>query len=145
MGYYNNIYQQGENSFLQNCKKSGVDGLIVVDLPWPENKKFAHKCKKYSITLRRRYTLKYICPTITNNHDLVLERRHLYSKYYFRRVTSHITVISIKINCCEKWSRARADPDPCLFFELSAVLGRDAFYQTSLPYQIHPNPFSFFP
>ena len=50
MGYYNLIYQNGENNFLKNCKLSKVDGLIVVDLPWPENKKFAKKCKKKSIT-----------------------------------------------------------------------------------------------
>lgn len=46
MGYYNLIYQIGENNFLKNCKLSKVDGLIVVDLPWPENRKFAKKCKK---------------------------------------------------------------------------------------------------
>ena len=33
MGYYNMIYQLGENKFLIECKKSKVDGLIVVDLP----------------------------------------------------------------------------------------------------------------
>jgi tryptophan synthase alpha chain len=49
MGYYNLIYQNGENNFLKNCKSSGVDGLIVVDLPWPENKPFSRKCKKKSI------------------------------------------------------------------------------------------------
>tara|TARA_S200000501_G_scaffold373323_1_gene420164 strand:+ start:1503 stop:2303 length:801 start_codon:yes stop_codon:yes gene_type:complete len=49
MGYYNLIYQNGENNFLINCKSSGVDGIIVVDLPWPENKFFAKKCKKKSI------------------------------------------------------------------------------------------------
>ena len=49
MGYYNLIYQNGENNFLNNCKKSGVDGLIIVDLPYPENKNFAKKCKKKSI------------------------------------------------------------------------------------------------
>lgn len=50
MGYYNLIYQVGENNFISNCKKNGVDGLIVVDLPWPENRSFAKKCKKNSIT-----------------------------------------------------------------------------------------------
>ena len=50
MGYYNLIYQSGENNFLKNCKSSKVDGLIVVDLPWPENKNFAEKCKKKSIS-----------------------------------------------------------------------------------------------
>ena len=49
MGYYNMIYQYGENKFLDKCKNSGVDGLIVVDLPWPENKLFSNKCKKKSI------------------------------------------------------------------------------------------------
>ena len=46
MVYYNMVYQYGENNFLNKCKKTGVDGLIVVDLPWPENKVFANKCKK---------------------------------------------------------------------------------------------------
>ena len=46
MGYYNIIYQYGENNFINMCQKIGVDGLIVVDLPYPENKNFAKKCKK---------------------------------------------------------------------------------------------------
>ena len=50
MGYYNMIYQFGENKFLEKCKNAGVSGLIVVDLPWPENKKFSKKCKKKSIS-----------------------------------------------------------------------------------------------
>ena len=50
MGYYNMIYQYGENKFIKKCKSSGVNGLIVVDLPWPENKNFAKKCKSNSIS-----------------------------------------------------------------------------------------------
>ena len=60
MGYYNLIYQSGENNFLNMCKKVGVDGLILVDLPWPENKKFANKCKKKSI-----YFIQLLSPTTT--------------------------------------------------------------------------------
>ena len=33
MGYYNPIYIYGVDRFLEDAKKSGVDGLIVVDLP----------------------------------------------------------------------------------------------------------------
>ena len=51
MGYYNMIYQYGENKFLKKCQKSKVDGLIVVDLPFPENKTFAKKCKKKKLIL----------------------------------------------------------------------------------------------
>ena len=60
MGYYNIIYQYGENSFLKKCKEVGVNGLIVVDLSWPENKDFSKKCKKYSI-----YFVQLLSPTTT--------------------------------------------------------------------------------
>ena len=50
MGYYNMIYQYGENKFLQKCKQVNVNGLIVVDLPWPDNRNFSKKCKKNSIS-----------------------------------------------------------------------------------------------
>ena len=60
MGYFNMIYQYGENKFLKNCNSSGVNGLIVVDLPWPENKNFAKKCKKKSI-----YFIQLLSPTTT--------------------------------------------------------------------------------
>ncbi len=61
MGYYNLIYQNGENNFLKNCKNSGVDGLIIVDLPYPENRGFAYKCKKKSITF-----VQLLSPTTSN-------------------------------------------------------------------------------
>ena len=49
MGYWNLILQFNENKFIKMCKKSGVSGLIIVDLPHPENKAFAKKCKKNGI------------------------------------------------------------------------------------------------
>ena len=33
MGYYNPIYQYGNENFISRCLNDGVDGLIVVDLP----------------------------------------------------------------------------------------------------------------
>ena len=56
------IFQYGEKNFLEKCKKVGVDGLIVVDLPWPENKSFAKKCKKKSI-----FFIQLLSPTTTKN------------------------------------------------------------------------------
>lgn len=61
MGYFNTIFQYGENLFLKDCKASGVDGIIVVDLPWPENKKFSDKCKKNSINF-----IQLISPTTSD-------------------------------------------------------------------------------
>tara|TARA_E500000331_G_scaffold248724_1_gene239165 strand:+ start:1036 stop:1833 length:798 start_codon:yes stop_codon:yes gene_type:complete len=75
MGYYNMIYQYGDNNFINICKKVGVDGLIVVDLPYPENKELAKKCKKKNINF-----IQLISPTtskarmkkiIKDSHDMV--------------------------------------------------------------------------
>tara|TARA_A100001234_G_C12329902_1_gene261269 strand:- start:43 stop:531 length:489 start_codon:yes stop_codon:yes gene_type:complete len=56
------VLQYGQNKFLNDCKKSKVDGLIIVDLPWPENKKFANKCRKKSISF-----VQLISPTTSKN------------------------------------------------------------------------------
>ena len=75
MGYYNLIYQSGENNFIKDCKVAGVDGLIVVDLPYPENKSFSKKCKKNSINF-----IQLLSPTtsrermkkiIKDSHDMI--------------------------------------------------------------------------
>ena len=75
MGYYNMIYQYNENNFIKKCKKSKVDGLIVVDLPYPENKSFANKCKKKGINF-----IQLVSPTtskkrlkkiIHDSHDMI--------------------------------------------------------------------------
>jgi tryptophan synthase alpha chain len=75
MGYFNLIYQYGENNFIKKCKSSEVDGLIVVDLPYPENKIFANKCKKKSINF-----IQLLSPTtskdrmkkiIKDSHDMI--------------------------------------------------------------------------
>ena len=75
MGYYNMIFQYKENKFLKKCKDVKVDGLIVVDLPYPENKKFASKCKKEGINF-----VQLVSPTtseirlkkiIKDSHDMI--------------------------------------------------------------------------
>ena len=75
MGYYNMIYQYGENNFLKKCKVSGVNGLIVVDLPWPENRKFSKKCKKKSISfiqlLSPTTSKKRMKSIIKDSHDMI--------------------------------------------------------------------------
>ena len=75
MGYYNMVYQYGENKFLKKCKQVGVNGLIVVDLPWPDNKLFAKKCKKNSISfvqlLSPTTSKKRMKRIINDSHDMV--------------------------------------------------------------------------
>mgnify|MGYP001254934424 CR=1 FL=1 len=75
MGYFNLVYQNGEDNFLKNCKLAGVDGLIIVDLPYPENKDFAKKCKKKSINfiqlLSPTTPIKRMRKIIKNSHDML--------------------------------------------------------------------------
>ena len=75
MGYYNMIFNYGENKFLKDCKKAGVSGIICVDLPWPENRVFAKKCRKKSINFIQLVapttTTKRIKKIIRDSHDMV--------------------------------------------------------------------------
>ena len=75
MGYFNLILQYGPLTFLKQCKKVGVDGLIIVDLPYPENKSFANQCKRNGITF-----VQLLSPTtskermkkiIKDSHDMI--------------------------------------------------------------------------
>ena len=75
MGYFNLILQYGPLTFLKQCKKVGVDGLIIVDLPYPENKFFANQCKQYDIIF-----VQLLSPTtskermkkiIKDSHDMI--------------------------------------------------------------------------
>jgi tryptophan synthase alpha chain len=51
MGYFNIIFQCGVERFLQKCKKAGIDGLIIVDLPMEESQEFEEITQKYNILL----------------------------------------------------------------------------------------------
>jgi tryptophan synthase alpha chain len=75
MGYFNLILQYETSAFLKQCKKVGVDGLIIVDLPYPENKSFANQCKHNGITF-----VQLLSPTtskermkkiIKDSHDMI--------------------------------------------------------------------------
>ena len=75
MGYYQMVYRYGERKFIKKCKQVGVSGLIIVDLPFPDNRQFAKLCKKNSITF-----VQLLSPTtskermkkiIANSHDMI--------------------------------------------------------------------------
>ena len=62
-------------AFIKKCKKVGVDGLIVVDLPYPENKFFSSQCKHQGLTF-----VQLLSPTtskermkkiINDSHDMI--------------------------------------------------------------------------
>ena len=64
MGYYNVIFHYGLKKFVENCKKNGVDGLIIVDLQPEEDSDLHQELKKNNIDL-----IRLIAPT-TNKERL---------------------------------------------------------------------------
>ncbi|ANB14479.1 tryptophan synthase TRP5 [Sugiyamaella lignohabitans] len=61
MGYYNPILQYGENKFVEDAKKAGVDGFLLVDLPPEEASRF----RKISSNSGLSY-IPLIAPSTTN-------------------------------------------------------------------------------
>jgi tryptophan synthase alpha chain len=49
MTYYNLVLQYGEEEFLKRCKKEGVDGILVSDLPVEESENLLSLCEKYEV------------------------------------------------------------------------------------------------
>jgi len=51
MTYVNPIYTYGTDRFMENCKKAGVDAIIVPDVPFDEKEELQPYCDKYGIIL----------------------------------------------------------------------------------------------
>ena len=64
MGYFNPIFQFGLKKFFQICKKVGVDGLIIVDLPPEEDSLIKNYTQQYNV-----YNIRLVTPT-TNKERL---------------------------------------------------------------------------
>lgn len=50
MGYFNPVLRYGEDRILTDCKASGVDGFIMVDLPPEEAVRFRNNCKNHGLS-----------------------------------------------------------------------------------------------
>lgn len=51
MTYINPIHTYGPDRFLHACQKTGIDGIIVPDLPYEEKEEILPFCQKYGVTL----------------------------------------------------------------------------------------------
>jgi len=51
MTYANVVYSYGAERFMEKCKETGIDGLILPDVPFEEKDEFAPVCRKYGIAL----------------------------------------------------------------------------------------------
>lgn len=49
--YINPIYTYGKQRFMERCRRAGIDGIIVPDLPFEEKQELAPDCEAYGIDL----------------------------------------------------------------------------------------------
>jgi tryptophan synthase alpha chain len=47
--YANSIFAYGKERFMERCRDSGIDGVVVPDIPYEEKDELADVCAKYSI------------------------------------------------------------------------------------------------
>jgi tryptophan synthase alpha chain len=77
MGYFNLILQYGTTAFLKKCRSVGVDGLIIVDLPYEESTYSLNKLNSQNIDL-----IRLISPTTTDERiDRILSSSSGYLYY----------------------------------------------------------------
>lgn len=51
MTYANVVYSYGAERFMNKCRETGMDGIVIPDLPFEEKGEFAEPAKKYGIDL----------------------------------------------------------------------------------------------
>ena len=106
MGYYNPIYNYGNTKFIKEAKNSGVDGLIIVDLPLEEDDELFYETEFHNLHLIRLVT-----PT-TDTRRLKSITKDARGFIYYVSVagitgtkSALIKDVQIKINSIKKFSK----------------------------------------
>lgn len=66
MTYANVIFSYGAERFISTCRETGIDGLILPDLPFEEKGEFLPVCRKYGVDL-----ISLIAPTSENRISMI--------------------------------------------------------------------------
>ena len=66
MTYANVVFSYGSEKFISLCKETGVDGIILPDLPFEEKEEFSPVCDKYGVDL-----ISLIAPTSEHRISMI--------------------------------------------------------------------------
>ncbi len=66
MTYANVVFSYGAERFISTCRESGIDGLILPDLPFEEKEEFLPLCHQYGVDL-----ISLIAPTSEDRISLI--------------------------------------------------------------------------
>ena len=92
MGYYNPIHYYGNLKFIKKAVTSGIDGLIIVDLPMEEDEEFYNLSYKNNLPLIRLVT-----PT-TDEERLKKILKNAYGFVYYVSITGITGTKSASVN-----------------------------------------------
>ena len=66
MTYANVVFSYGAEKFISACQRTGIDGLILPDIPYEERGEFAPLCERYGVDL-----ISMIAPTSENRVAMI--------------------------------------------------------------------------
>ncbi len=66
MTYANVVFSYGAEKFISTCRETGMDGLILPDLPFEEKEEFLPLCRQYGVDL-----ISLIAPTSENRVTMI--------------------------------------------------------------------------
>lgn len=66
MTYANVVFSYGSERFMSLCRETGIDGIILPDMPYEEKDEFLPMCRKYGIDL-----ISLIAPTSKNRIAMI--------------------------------------------------------------------------
>ena len=66
MTYANVVFSYGADKFISTCAQTGIDGLILPDIPYEEKDEFLPVCRKYGVDL-----ISLIAPTSENRIGMI--------------------------------------------------------------------------
>lgn len=66
MTYANVVFSYGAEEFIQGCNEIGIDGLILLDLPYEEKDEFLPLCRKFDVDL-----ISLVAPTSENRIAMI--------------------------------------------------------------------------
>lgn len=66
MTYANVVFSYGTEKFLKRCSETGINGLILPDVPYEEKDDFTGECKKYDVDF-----ISLIAPTSENRISMI--------------------------------------------------------------------------
>ena len=73
MTYAHVVFSYGAEKFISLCKETGVDGIILPDLPFEEKEEFSPICDKYDVDL-----ISLIAPTSENRISMIAKEAKVF-------------------------------------------------------------------